>query len=216
VFRDRREAGIELGEELRRHPMAQPVVLGLPRGGVPVAAAVASALGVVLDVIVVRKLGLPSQHEVAMGAIGEDGVVIVNQDVMQVAGVSEREFSSVERDERAVLDARVARLRAVRPREPLTGRTALLVDDGIATGATMRAAVQVARAHGAARVVVAAPVAPPDVVAAMQREADEVVVLEQPEPFWAVGSWYRNFDPVSDDEVARLLSGASARTDRAV
>jgi predicted phosphoribosyltransferase len=196
--------------------MAQPVVLGLPRGGVPVAAAVASALGVVLDVIVVRKLGLPSQHEVAMGAIGEDGVVIVNQDVMQVAGVSEREFSSVERDERAVLDARVARLRAVRPREPLTGRTALLVDDGIATGATMRAAVQVARAHGAARVVVAAPVAPPDVVAAMQREADEVVVLEQPEPFWAVGSWYRNFDPVSDDEVERLLSGASARTDRAV
>jgi len=218
VFRDRVEAGAALGAALVAQSLDRPldrtldrpVVLGLPRGGVPVAAAVARALQAPLDVIVVRKLGVPYQREVAMGAIGEDGVVIINRDVVRMATVSEQELSRVEREEREVLDARLVRLRAIRKREPLEGRTALLVDDGIATGATMRAAVQVARAHGAARVVVAAPVAPPEVVEMMRAEADEVIVLEQPDPFWAVGTWYRNFDAVSDDEVADLLRAGLA------
>lgn len=211
VFRDRAEAGAALAAEVVRQRFENPVVLGLPRGGVPVAAAVADALGEPLDVIVVRKLGAPNQREVAMGAIGEDGALVVNRDVLRVAHVSEDELARVEQEERAVLEARQLRLRAVRPRESLAGRTALIVDDGIATGATMRAAVQVARAHGASRVVVAAPVAPPDVVAAMRVVADDVIVLEQPDPFWAVGSWYEHFESVSDDEVVDLLRAALDR-----
>ena len=160
----------------------------------------------------VRKLGVPYQPEFAMGAVGEDGVVIVNNDVLRIAHVSEDELLRVERDERAVLTARLARIRAVRKREPLEGCTAVLVDDGIATGATMRAAIQVARAHGAARVVVAAPVGPRDVVASMAADADDVVVLDQPEAFLAVGNWYRNFDAVTDDEVVELLAEATSRT----
>jgi putative phosphoribosyl transferase len=212
VFRDRDEAGVALGAAVARLDLPDPVVLGLPRGGVPVAAAVAAALGAPLDVIVVRKLGVPFQPELAMGAIGEDGALVLNDDVVRLAHVSERELAQVEQHERAELERRLVGVRAVRPREPLVGRTAVLVDDGIATGATMRAAVAVARAHGATRVVVAAPVAPPDVVEMMATLADRVVCLEQPEPFWAVGSWYQRFDAVSDDEVTRLLAAARVRT----
>ena len=216
VFRDREEAGVDLGVAIAKLSLVDPVVLGLPRGGVPVAAEVARALKAPLDVIVVRKLGVPFQPELAMGAIGEDGVVVVNEDVVRAAGVSEREIAQEKELERAELDRRLGRLRTIRPREPLTGRTAVLVDDGIATGATMRAAVQVARAHGATTVVVAAPVAPSDVVEMFEREADRVVVLAQPEPFYAVGSWYRRFDPVSDDEVTRLLQGSAPTVHREI
>ena len=216
MFHDRVEAGRRLAYRLTNCTLYDVVVLGLPRGGVPVAAEVARVLRAPLDVIVVRKLGVPSQPEYAMGAVGEDGVTVLSEEVVRFVHAAAADVDRVEHEQRHVLDTRLAALRAVRPREPLTGRTALLVDDGIATGSTMRAAVRVARAHGAKRVVVASPVAPPDVVRALSTEADEVFVLEQPEPFWAVGKWYEHFEPVSDDEVLDLLAHAAAPLHRQV
>ncbi len=213
VFRDRQSAGVRLGAAVAQAELDRPVVLGLPRGGIPVAAEVAAALGAPLDVIVVRKLGVPYQPELAMGAIGEDGVLIVNHGVILAAHVSEHELSQIESRERGELDKRLQRVRSVRPRESLVGRSAVLVDDGIATGATMRAAIRVARAHGAKEVTVATPVAPPEVVQALRSEADRVVCLEQPDPFWAVGSWYRDFSAVSDDEVVELITAALVSPD---
>jgi len=210
VFRDRDDAGERLGAALEGLRDDDPVVLGLPRGGVPVAARVAEALGAPLDVIVVRKLGAPTQPELAAGAIGEDGARVTNPDVLRLTRTTAAELGHVEARERTVLQRRLERLRAVRPRESLTGRTALLVDDGIATGATMRAAVHVARAHGARKVVVAAPVAPPDVVDMLRRHADAVVVLDEPAQFEAVGRWYKDFTPVRDDEVLRIIHDAMA------
>ena len=205
VFDDRVSAGLQLGLAVARRGFRNAVVLGLPRGGVPVAAAVAQVIAAPLDVIVVRKLGVPGQPEVAMGAIGEDGAVVMNDDIVRLARVGHGDIDRTEHLEREVLERRLSGIRAVRPRVPLAGCTAVLVDDGIATGATMRAAVAVARAHGAHRVVVAAPVAPPDVVDSFARLADDVVLLEQPSDFVAVGAWYRDFDPVSDHEVISHL-----------
>ena len=160
LFTDRADAGRQLAARLG-HLRGEPVVvLGLPRGGVPVALEVAQALGAPLDVIVVRKLGVPFQPELGMGAVGEDGVRVINREVIQAARVPAEELAAVQAREQANVDARAARYRARRPREPLAGRTAVVVDDGIATGSTARAACQVARAHGAARVVLAVPVAP--------------------------------------------------------
>ena len=212
LFADRQSAGVLLGAEVVKADLDRPVVLGLPRGGIPVAAEVAAVLGAPLDVIVVRKLGVPYQPELAMGAIGENDTLIVNQGVIRAAHVSEHELHRVEAHERAELDRRLKRVRAVRPREPLTGRSAVIVDDGIATGATMRAAIRVARANGAKDVTVATPVAPPEVVQALRSEAERVICLAQPDPFWAVGSWYRHFDAVSDDEVLELITASMATT----
>jgi putative phosphoribosyl transferase len=209
VFDDRRTAGRRLGIEVAKAALADAVVLGLPRGGVPVAAEVAIALHAPLDVIVVRKLGVPSRPELAMGAIGEHGAVVLNQGVIRSENIGEQELQAVESRERAELQRRLQGVRSIRSAEPLLGRSAVLVDDGIATGATMRAAIHVARANGAARVYVATPVAPRDVVAELQTEADGVICLEQPDPFWAVGSWYRHFDSVGDEEVAELLAPTS-------
>ena len=186
------------------------VVLGLPRGGVPVAAEVAAALRAPLDVIVVRKLGFPFHPEMAMGAIGEGGVRVLDEQLVARFGVSREEVAAVERAEAATLADRVARFRGDRPRLDLTGRTAVIVDDGIATGATASAAAHVARALGAARVVVAAPVGAPDAVRRVEG-ADEVVCVEQPEDFAAVGAHYRTFGQTPDEEVAEIL----ARTRRA-
>ena len=186
-------------------------MLGLPRGGVPVAFEVAVALGVPLDVIVVRKLGVPSRPELAMGAIGEGGVRVLDDHVIALARVSESQLRAVERGERARLDERVDRLRRGRDRVELHGRTAVLVDDGMATGSTMHAACQVARHLGAARVIVAVPVAPADTVAEMT-EADAVVCLSTPEYFGAVGAYYRDFSPTSDNDVIRLLDAAATRS----
>jgi putative phosphoribosyl transferase len=210
VFRDRQSAGALLGAEVAKVDLDDPVVLGLPRGGLPVAAKVAQALGAPLDVIVVRKLGVPSQPELAMGAIGEGGTLIVNHGVVRAARVSEHELSRVESHERAELDRRLRSVRSVRSRESVVGRSAVIVDDGIATGATMRAAILVARANGARDVTVATPVAPPEVVEMLRSEADRVVCLAQPDPFWAVGSWYRDFEAVGDDEVLELITAAMA------
>jgi putative phosphoribosyl transferase len=206
-FRDRTDAGRRLGEHLLPWRSPETIVLGLPRGGVPVAAEVATALGAPLDVIIVRKLGIPYQPEVAMGAIGEGGVRVLDDVLVARAGVSSGEVAAVERRERATLGSRVDRFRAGRERLDLTGRTAIIVDDGIATGATATAAAQVARQLGAARVVVAAPVGGAD-AADRIGDADEVVCLLQPPGFQAVGSHYRDFRQTSDDEVAALLAAA--------
>jgi putative phosphoribosyl transferase len=208
VFHDRRSAGELLGIELAQAELDMPVVLGLPRGGVPVAAKVAEAIHAPLDVIVVRKLGVPDQPELAMGAIGENGVIIVNDEVLRATRVDENEFAEVERNERAELDRSLSSMRAVRPHQSLSGCTAIIVDDGIATGATIRAAIQVARANGARHVTVATPVAPADVVEALRASADTVVCLAQPAPFGSVGRWYHRFEAVSQAEVLELLSSA--------
>ncbi len=210
-FRDRREAGRHLAEVLRRADLGggDAVVLGLPRGGVPVAFEVARALDAPLDVIVVRKLGVPFQPELAMGAIGEGGVLVVNQEVWQSSALEAVDIDIVASRERAELDRRARQYRGGRPHLDLEGRCALIVDDGIATGSTMRAACQVARALGAARVVVAAPVASRQAVAALRDVCDEILCVEVPEPFYAVGEWYRDFSQTSDDEVVELLQSSS-------
>ena len=216
-FLDRADAGRRLAGLLAGQPGTGPgsgtVVLGLPRGGIPVAYEIARELGAPLDVILVRKVGLPAQPELAMGAIGEDGVRVVNDDVVRAEHVSDREFAAVEEQERAELGRRAGRYRAGHPRIPLTGRTAIVVDDGIATGSTARAACQVARAHGAARVVLAVPVGPQASIDALASVADEVVCLEAPEPFLAIGQWYQDFAQTGDEEVVELLHRAGAGTD---
>jgi len=213
VFRNRRDAGRQLAARLEPLRDEEPVVVGLPRGGVPVAAEVAEALGAPLDVIVVRKLGVPFQPELGMGAIGEDGVRVLNEDVIRMARVGPEEIAEVERRERLEIERRARSFRGGRPAVSLVGRTVIVVDDGIATGGTARAALQVARAHGARRVVLAVPVAPPDTVAAMREVADEVVCLEAPVGFSAVGQWYDDFTQTPDVEVVRLLDAAAATTD---
>jgi putative phosphoribosyl transferase len=207
-FRDRREAGRRLAERLSGLRASAPLVLGLPRGGVPVAFEVAKALGAPLDVLVVRKLGVPFQPELGMGAVGEDGVRVLNPDVLRQAGVTESQLAAVEARERAEVEERAVRLRRGRPAIPLEGRTVVIVDDGLATGGTARAAVHVARARRADRVILAVPVAPPETVAALRRDADDVVAVETPEPFFAIGGWYSDFSPTSDDEVVELLTVA--------
>jgi putative phosphoribosyl transferase len=174
-----------------------------------VAAEVAAALQTPLDVIVVRKLGVPAQPELGMGAIGEDGVRIVNRGIVAQAGVSDTELAEVERRERAELERRARRFRMERPRLDLAGRVAIIVDDGIATGSTARAACQVARAQGAARVVLAVPIAPADWTARMGDVADELVAVETPRTFWAIGQFYDDFTQTSDGEVLRCLERAS-------
>ena len=209
MFADRTEAGRRLAAELEDHASTDAVVLGLPRGGVVVAAEVARALRCPLDVVVVRKLGAPIQPELAMGAIAEGGIRVLDELVAREVGADESAIARVEKRERGALDERVRRYRAGRQREPLDGRTAIVVDDGIATGATARAACLSARQAGASRIVVATPVAPPDAVAVLADVADEVVVVESPSPFRAVGRWYRNFDATTDEEVVTLLAGGA-------
>jgi putative phosphoribosyl transferase len=210
-FRDRVDAGRHLSEVVRAavlegHDVA---VLGLPRGGVPVASEVATTLGAPLDVLVVRKLGVPFQPELAMGAIGEGGIRVENAVVLGPAGLGAVDLDEAERRERVELDRRAAMYRSGRDRLDVLGRCVIVVDDGVATGASARAAVEVARALGAARIVFAAPVASRTAVLELRSLCDEVVCLEVPEPFFAVGEWYRDFSPTSDDEVVELLRRAA-------
>ena len=209
-FRDRSDAGRQLASRLLPLRGKDVVVLGLPRGGVAVAAEVARALDAPLDVILVRKLGVPAQPELGMGAIGEGDARVINTDVVRYSGASEADINAVEQRERAELERRTKRFRGDAPREPLAGRIAVLVDDGIATGSTARAACQVARAQGAARVVLAAPVAPPSARSTLAGDADELVCLETPERFLAIGEWYDDFSQTRDEEVVSLLRAARA------
>jgi len=201
AFANRTDGGRQLAAALEHLRDASAVVLGLPRGGVPVAFEIAQALGAPLDVIVVRKLGVPSQPELAMGAIGEDGVRFVNEPVKRAAGVDDATFAAVEAAERVELDRRAARYRGDRARVPLVDRTVVIVDDGIATGSTARAACRVARAVGVARIVLAAPIASPRSVEALRDVADEIVCVEASPDFFAIGEWYRDFSPTTDDDV---------------
>ncbi|HET9730433.1 MAG TPA: phosphoribosyltransferase family protein [Acidimicrobiia bacterium] len=207
VFEDRRQAGRELARALRaRHVAgADVVVLGLPRGGVVVAREVADELRAPLDVILVRKLGVPMQPELAMGAIGEGGVRVLNDAVVRETRVSTDDVAMTESRERVELERRAREYRGDRDPIPLAGRVAVIVDDGIATGSTMRAACEVARRHGAARVVVAAPVAAPSTIRALGDVTDEIVVVDAPPRFWAIGEFYRDFRATSDDEVRAAL-----------
>jgi putative phosphoribosyl transferase len=209
-FVDRTDAGRRLAQKLEHLRGSNAVVVGLPRGGVPVALEVASALEAPLDVILVRKLGVPFQPELGMGAIGEDDVRVINPEVMWETGVSSSELPEVERRERVELARRAERFRRGRSRIPLTGRTVVVVDDGIATGSTARAACQVARAGGAARVVLAVPVAPPDWTADLAGAADELVCVETPAPFFGIGMWYQDFTQTTDEEVVACLDRAAA------
>ncbi|WP_329042737.1 phosphoribosyltransferase family protein [Streptomyces sp. NBC_01422] len=212
LFTDRTDAGRQLAEALRHLERRDPVVLGLPRGGVPVAYEVARALGAPLDVIVVRKLGVPYRPELGFGAIGEGGARVISDEIVRHAGVREKDLEAVERAEEAELLRRAQTYREGRPRLPLEGRTVVVVDDGVATGATARAACQVVRAQGASHVVLAVPVASPDVAARLREDVDEVVCLSTPHLFSAVGEWYRDFSQTSDEEVVSLLARASTGT----
>lgn len=210
AFANRTDAGRQLAERLGQLRDQDVVVLALPRGGVPVAAEVASRLGAPLDVLVVRKLGVPFQRELAMGAIGEDGVRVLNDDVLRLVNVSDADLAATESDERAELERRSRRFRRDRPRVSLKGKTAVIVDDGIATGATAKAACEVARAQGAERIVLAVPVAPPETARALGEVADEVVVVQQPSWLSSIGQWYDDFRQTSDEEVVTLLDEAAA------
>ncbi|MFF2088311.1 phosphoribosyltransferase [Nocardia sp. NPDC058176] len=204
VYPDRAAAGRVLGTALEHLRASRPLVLGLPRGGVPVAAAVSAAIGGELDVLLVRKLGLPWQPELAMGALGEGGVLVLNQDVIDRAGVSAEDFADVERAERAELERRQAVLRERAP-IPLTGRTVVIVDDGMATGATVVAACRVARAQNPHRLVVAMPVSSPEAVRRVGRECDDLVCAWAPEDLGGVGMAYNDFHQLADEEVVALL-----------
>jgi putative phosphoribosyl transferase len=213
-FADRADAGRQLAARLE-HLRGEPVVvLGLPRGGVPVALEVAQALGAPLDVIVVRKLGVPFQPELGMGAVGEEGVRVLNREVIRAARVPADEVAAVQAREQAQVEARATRYRVHRAREPLAGRVAVVVDDGIATGSTARAACQVARAHGAARVVLAVPVAPRGWQARIAGAADELVCVDTPRDFFAIGQFYADFSQTTDDEVIACLQRAAAPASR--
>jgi putative phosphoribosyl transferase len=205
IFATRTDAGRQLAARLAGLRDDQVVVLGLPRGGVPVAAEIAAALGAPLDVIVVRKLGVPFQPELGMGAIGETGTRVISPEVVEHAGVTERELAQVETRERAELDRRARRFRGSLPPLPLDGKVAVIVDDGIATGSTARAACRIARARGAARVVLAVPVAPPGFASRLGTDADEFVCLRTPVPFYSIGQFYADFRPTADREVIACL-----------
>ncbi|MEU4120495.1 phosphoribosyltransferase family protein [Kitasatospora sp. NPDC028055] len=211
-FTDRTEAGRRLADRLGHLVGPGTVVVALPRGGVPVAAEVAAALGAPLDICVIRKLGVPHQPELGMGAIGEDGVRVLNEQVIRLAGVDDGQLAQVERRERAELERRAVRYRGDRPAADLRGRTVVVVDDGVATGSTARAACRIVRARGAARVVLAVPVAPRDWTERLSEVADELVCVDTPSPFFAIGEFYADFTQTGDEEVLRLL--AEARSER--
>lgn len=210
-FVDRRDAGRQLAERLA--PVVgdeDTVVLALPRGGVPVAEEVAEELGAPLDLILVRKVGVPWQPELALGAVSSGNVTFFNPDVVAATGLTPEELEDEARRERDELDRRERLYREGRPPTDLTGKTVVLVDDGIATGATVRAALKALSERGAARTVVASPVAPPETVALLREEADHVVCLVTPSDLGAIGFWYEDFRPVEDEEVVSALRDRSA------
>jgi len=205
-FRDRCEAGRVLADRLTSYENRPDVlVLALPRGGVPVGYEVAHALQAPLDVFLVRKLGVPGHEELAMGAVATSGVRVLNDDVVKPLGISDHMIEAAAAQELEELNRRERLYRGGRPVPDMSGRTVILVDDGLATGATMRAAIQALRQQQPARVVVAVPTASPDICEALRSEADDVICVMTPEPFFAVGHWYDDFTQTTDDEVRRLL-----------
>lgn len=204
-FRDRRDAGLQLANELWSHSIDHPIVLALPRGGVEVGYEVARALHAPLDVWVVRKVGVPWHPELGVGAVAEGGYLYLARDTMADLGLSDEDLSDVIERERLEVDLRVRRFRSGRSRPNLSGRNVLLVDDGIATGGTVRAAIRAIRAEKPKRIVLAVPVAAADTLAELAPEVDQVVCLLTPRSMYAIGLWYEDFRQVSSDEVVQLL-----------
>ena len=210
-FADRTSAGQQLAEELSAYAEQEDVVvLGLPRGGVPVAFEIAKALKAPLDVFVVRKLGVPGNPELAMGAIASGGVRVLNKDVVGRLSISEEDIERVAKREREELERREEAYRGARPEVDLENKTVIIVDDGLATGATMRAAVNALRKRDPERIVVAVPTAPPDTCAEFENVADEIICLTTPRPFFGVGGSYRDFSQTSNEQVRALLNKADA------
>ena len=207
-FKDRADAGRKLAAAVMEYKDQQPVVLALPRGGVPVAAEVAAALNAPLDLILVRKIGVPFQPELAMGAVVDGGapLVVRNEDVISLAGIEEADFNAVRDRELAEIERRRQHYLGGRERVEVAGRTAIVIDDGIATGATMRAALRATRLRNPKKLVLAVPVAPTDSLAVMRQEADDVVCLEDHTSFGAIGFYYSDFWQVSDQKVIEILA----------
>ena len=206
-FRDRCEAGRKLATALAGYRDQRPVILALPRGGLPVAAEVATALAAPLDLILVRKVGVPDQPELAMGAVvdGGDPIIVWNEDIIELAGIGQSEFKAVCDRELAEIERRRQGYLGNRQRADVTGRTAIVIDDGVATGATTRAALRATRMRKPKRLVLAVPVAPTHNLAALRADADDVVCLEDHEFFGAIGFYYLDFAQVSDEEVIKIL-----------
>jgi len=216
IFTDREEAGWLLVERLREEglgggPSEPPLVLAIPRGGVEVGAVLARGLGAELDVVLSRKLRAPHQPELALGAVSEDGTVYLNEFATALTEAGDAVIEAERRRQLTEIARRRGMYRAVRPQAPVAGRTVILVDDGIATGATMIAALRTVRAGGAARIVVAVPVGSPERLEAIRPLCDRLVCLEAPESFWAIGQFYRDFSQVEDDRVVRLLRDHGVR-----
>ena len=212
-FKDRPDAGRKLAKALAAYKDQHPVILALPRGGVPVAAEVATALHAPLDLILVRKIGVPIQPELAMGAVVDGGapIIVRNEDVIRLAGIDETEFKAICDSELAEIERRRQRYLGSRERSDVAGRIAIVIDDGIATGATIRAALRATRMRNPKKLVLAVPVAPTDNLAALHSDADEVVCLEDYEFFEAIGLYYANFNQVTDEEVIEMLKRFPAR-----
>ncbi len=211
-LRDRRDAARQLTAKLERFSgRPDVIVIGLPRGGVVTASEIAEALGLPLDVIVVRKLGTPGQEELAMGAVARD-VTVINEEVVRMVGISRRTIEAVAERERREITRSEEEYRRGRPQLDVGGKTVIIADDGLATGSTMRAAVTAVRRENPAVIILAVPVAPPEVCAHFRREVDQVVCLSMPDPFGAVAFWYDRFEPVTDREVVDLLGKATVRT----
>jgi len=214
TFADRRDAGRQLARALEHLAGEEDLlVLALPRGGVPVAYEVAKALGADLDILLVRKLGTPGQPELAMGAIASGGIEVINPRIVGALGITDEQIQAVAREEHAELQRREQAYRGDHPPPRIAGRTVILVDDGLATGASMKAAIQALKTLEPGRIVVAVPVAPPDTLRSLESQVDEVVVLMAPPGFAAVGQWYRDFGQTRDEEVRELLEAAWQETD---
>ncbi|MEW6031903.1 MAG: phosphoribosyltransferase [Bacillota bacterium] len=205
LFSDRRDAGRRLAKELARASLPDPVVLGIPRGGVIVADEVARTLGAPLDLVIPRKIGAPGNPELAIGAVAQDGTLVADEALVKALGVSQRYLEAETQRQRAEIERRLSLYRQGRPAVDLAGASAIVVDDGIATGATVLAALRGVRAQGPARLVLAVPVAPPDTLERLRAETDEIVCLATPEPFYAVGQFYRHFEQTSDEEVFEIM-----------
>jgi predicted phosphoribosyltransferase len=202
------DAGSQLAAALAAHKNGDLLVLAIPRGGVPVAAEVARSLGAELDIIVARKLGAPFEPELALGAVTADGTLFLNHDVIKDLGITDELLNAIIAREREAARQREERLRGSRPPASVAGRTVILVDDGLATGATMRAAAQSVRKRQPRKLIVAVPVGSREACEALRQDADEVVCLMTPDPFWAVGLYYADFSPVSDEEVSAILASS--------
>jgi predicted phosphoribosyltransferase len=205
MFRDREDAGRQLAERLKDADLRDPLVLGIPRGGVVTGAALARALGADLDVVLAHKLRSPLQPELAFGAIGEDGEIYINHHIEQAAAITDQYLEYESKRQKAEIQRRQKLFRTVRPAAAIRDRSVILTDDGIATGSTMLAAMEVVKGRDPHEVIVAIPVAPPERINAIDQRCDRFICLHTPVAFWAVGQFYESFDPVEDDQVVELL-----------